>query len=125
MRPKLAKNAATKGSKLMSGSDFPVPFPGKQIFGNPYVWRRKNLARVIEAGATQGNTCPVCHKPPAGRWGVLEIDHCHMTGFVRGLLCHDCNIGRFSENSALHRRYADYLDFHDKMIASYQAATQA
>jgi hypothetical protein len=36
----------------------------------------------------QGFLCAIC-----GIDGKLVIDHDHDTGFVRGALCHDCNVG--------------------------------
>jgi hypothetical protein len=36
----------------------------------------------------QGNCCALCRKE-----SKLVIDHCHVTGEVRGLLCHHCNTG--------------------------------
>ncbi|HET9534581.1 MAG TPA: endonuclease VII domain-containing protein [Mesorhizobium sp.] len=40
--------------------------------------------------ARQGGRCAVCRrKPEPGR--RLEVDHCHVTGQARGLLCHRCN----------------------------------
>lgn len=41
----------------------------------------------------QGGRCAICGSGPKGRWGQLDIDHCHKTGKVRGLLCHECNKG--------------------------------
>ena len=38
----------------------------------------------------QDNKCAICLKPPVGRY-PLAIDHSHITGKVRGLLCHGCN----------------------------------
>lgn len=36
----------------------------------------------------QDNKCAIC-----SRESKLVIDHCHESGKVRGLLCHNCNIG--------------------------------
>jgi hypothetical protein len=38
----------------------------------------------------QGGVCAICKKKPA-KGKPLCVDHCHVTGIVRGLLCHKCN----------------------------------
>lgn len=46
--------------------------------------------------ASQGGVCAICGKlPPAikGAPGQWNVDHCHKTGAVRGILCSPCNIG--------------------------------
>lgn len=42
--------------------------------------------------AEQNGACAVCLWVPQDRWS-LDIDHCHQTGAVRGLLCNRCNVG--------------------------------
>jgi len=44
----------------------------------------------------QGRTCAICRRTEANGHG-WHTDHCHATGKVRGILCHDCNfaIGAF------------------------------
>jgi hypothetical protein len=42
----------------------------------------------------QGNRCAVCRTDkPGGRGERWHIDHDHVTGRTRGLLCHQCNVG--------------------------------
>jgi hypothetical protein len=40
--------------------------------------------------AKQGGVCAICRRRPKRR---LCVDHCHLTGTIRGLLCHSCNLG--------------------------------
>lgn len=61
---------------------------------------------------SQNNKCAICSKdyndPNKGK---LDIDHCHATGKVRGLLCRSCNtaIGKFKDNPELLKKAIDYL----------------
>ncbi len=42
---------------------------------------------------------------------MLAVDHCHDTGFVRGLLCNRCNVGiaQFGDNPDNIQKAIDYL----------------
>ncbi len=57
----------------------------------------------------QNGKCWICGKPPGKR--RLAVDHDHATGTVRGLLCHNCNIGlgNFHDNTAHLLRAVEYL----------------
>ena len=63
--------------------------------------------------AAQEWRCAICRdiEPGGGRTGALSVDHDHVTGKVRGILCHQCNmaLGKFKDNPELLRRAADYL----------------
>jgi hypothetical protein len=37
----------------------------------------------------QAGLCAICEQPLT----KIDIDHCHTSGRVRGLLCHPCNLG--------------------------------
>lgn len=60
---------------------------------------------------TQNQSCFVCENHyPLGGYRGLYVDHCHMTGKVRGLLCPSCNNGTFIfENETLRKRMLSYL----------------
>jgi hypothetical protein len=57
---------------------------------------------------SQNNICAICHKPSNK---TLHIDHNHITGKVRGLLCSNCNtgIGFFKEDLDSLARAIKYL----------------
>ena len=54
----------------------------------------KELARVYKATEEEiqalldKGECEICQSKER-----LCIDHCHKSGMVRGILCHDCNVG--------------------------------
>lgn len=55
----------------------------------------------------RGPNCPICKyesKP--------VVDHCHETGFVRGLICRGCNtaLGLVRDDPRILRALADYLE---------------
>lgn len=63
--------------------------------------------------ASQHFGCAGCGAPETTeRTGRLHVDHDHLTGRVRGLLCSSCNhaIGKAKDNPARLRRLADYLE---------------
>ncbi len=83
--------------------------------------RRYGLtAAAFEAmHAEQNGVCAICKRPPAKetmRNGVirerLNVDHCHASGRVRGLLCAACNkaVGYLADSPALARAIAEYLE---------------
>lgn len=57
--------------------------------------------------AEQNHRCLICHKEKD-----LAVDHCHRTGVVRGLLCHNCNkgIGHFFEDVETIKRAIEYIE---------------
>lgn len=62
--------------------------------------------------AAQGGVCRICQRPEKSEYKRrLSVDHDHLTGEIRGLLCHMCNtgIGKFEDNPALLVAAAAYL----------------
>lgn len=59
----------------------------------------------------QNGKCPICERTPEEVGRRLVVDHCHKTGRVRGLLCHNCNtlIGGFKEDINAMLRAIQYL----------------
>lgn len=73
-------------------------------------WRRSGLVQRLKRFgltreqydaliAAQGNRCAICGKVPSKR--MLNLDHDHDTGEVRGFLCSGCNgasLGRLADD---------------------------
>ena len=60
----------------------------------------------------QGGSCKICRRHESEFDRELCLDHCHVTGRVRGLLCNPCNrgLGSFRDIPAHLRAAADYLE---------------
>ena len=72
------------------------------------------LERFEEMLREQGGVCAICSRPPSGktkRTSTLQVDHDHVTGEVRGLLCDPCNtaLGRLGDSVAGIERVLRYL----------------
>ena len=71
-------------------------------------------AQVEEMKLSQDNRCLICLETFDSNVMKHCIDHCHVSGSVRGLLCPLCNkaIGLFKENPESMQRAIDYLSTH-------------
>jgi Recombination endonuclease VII len=60
----------------------------------------------------QRGCCAICETPQYQTNKRLHVDHDHVTGKVRGLLCHNCNLtlGRLKENIDVLRKAIRYLE---------------
>lgn len=64
----------------------------------------------------QEGKCQICKTPIVDEddepLKSCHVDHCHETGKVRGLLCHNCNVGlgNFKDSPELLRQAALYLE---------------
>jgi hypothetical protein len=66
--------------------------------------------------AAQKNRCAVCGTPFA--LTKLNVDHCHRTGKVRGLLCGGCNraAGQIGDDPERLRKLLAYVERHRRAI---------
>lgn len=62
-----------------------------------------------------GGKCEICYVSLYGLEYKLNIDHCHKTNKVRGILCRNCNlgIGFFEENKKVLSSAIKYLKNYD------------
>jgi hypothetical protein len=85
---------------------------------NPLKSREQHLVRTFGLSLSDFNimldsqkgVCAICHTAPASV--PLNVDHCHTTGKVRGLLCGNCNrsLGLMKDNADRLRAAANYLE---------------
>lgn len=61
--------------------------------------------------------CQICGGPPTNKHGKFSLDHNHVTGQVRGLLCQSCNIGLggFGDNVENLIRAIEYLNHYESL----------
>lgn len=72
-----------------------------------YGINQKNYDELLEK---QKGGCAICERKPSIK--PLHVDHCHKTGIVRGLLCHQCNwyLGTVESGTNILDRIKNYLE---------------
>lgn len=86
-------------------------------------WLMKNYKITVEEyerlREKQNNRCNLCFEEPRvsrrkNGEKRLQVDHCHKTGKIRSLLCHQCNraLGLLNEDPVLLWRCINYLNEH-------------
>jgi len=97
----------------------------KSYHNNPDASRNNHLKRLYGIDiedynrllTEQKNCCAVCGTDkPGGKHSSFNVDHCHTTGKVRGLLCKSCNImiGEAKDNVDILKNAMLYLNEHNK-----------
>lgn len=83
-------------------------------------WRQRNYGVTPEQfsalRSTHNDCCAIC-KGKFEDESKIQIDHCHKTGAVRGLLCGSCNrgLGCFGDDVDRIRQAMRYLTCDDKL----------
>jgi hypothetical protein len=91
--------------------------------------RRKfgiTIEQYEEMLEAQGGRCAICGREPHPTIS-LHVDHDHVRGHLRGLICFDCNagLGKFRDRRRLLAAAMAYLDAHDPDVQELVALTKA
>lgn len=89
-----------------------------EVFAERLLQRNYKISRqkVSEMHEAQNNLCAICgeegFKMAEHHKSKLVVDHCHETGNVRGLLCHNCNraLGLLKDKVSVLRKAIEYLE---------------
>lgn len=70
-----------------------------------------SLVQFKILNGAQGGQCKICGGPPTGKMKRLCVDHCHISGNIRGLLCRACNslLGHAKDNPEILKKAIAYL----------------
>lgn len=75
---------------------------------NNYGITVEEFDRMVE---DHNGVCAICGEPPGGKHKILNIDHNHSNGEIRGLLCTNCNraLGWFRDDPIVLGKALDYV----------------
>ncbi len=116
----LASKAALNRTCTGCGGPIPPARRGNALYCSPTcksTSRRHQAYGLTKAELdlllSQHEQCAICGTSDWGERGP-QVDHCHLMGPVRGILCSNCNqgLGRFRDSPDLLRAAAAYIDTH-------------
>jgi len=72
-------------------------------------FKKEDFDELFEAA---GKACEICKTSDSFHKKGFVVDHCHKTGFARGILCAHCNmaLGGFRDNIEIVKAAAHYLE---------------
>jgi len=78
-----------------------------------------SLEEYLSMEMEQSGVCAICSNPPGGR--PLAVDHDHVSGKVRQLLCGPCNsgLGLFQEDRSTLEAAIKYLDKWEALTSEF------
>lgn len=93
-------------------------------------FRRKygvSLAEYEAQWERQDRRCAICSRHPKSNERAFAVDHCHVTGRVRGILCPQCNVdlGRIERYIKNPLRIDNYLSFPPWQEAQFPVIAEA
>lgn len=80
-------------------------------------WKDKGISMTLalynEMLDKQAGGCAICGATKNKNGTALCVDHCHASGVIRGILCHNCNVslGRFNDSVSLMKKAIAYLEY--------------
>lgn len=92
--------------------------PARKASAKNAILKRKygiDLAAFDVMLTNQGHVCAICKLPeseiPHNKGQPWQVDHCHTTGQVRGILCFPCNfaIGLLKDDKAIIMNALNYI----------------
>jgi hypothetical protein len=75
------------------------------------------LEQALAILKSQNNTCAIC-KAYIEMGSKTHLDHCHLTGKVRGFLCQKCNhgLGLFNDSIQALKNAIEYISHHETKL---------
>lgn len=86
--------ARCKSCNSSSFASWSTKHPGQSRIRNLKAKYGISEEKYFEFYYKQNSSCGICGSKESG-WKTspwLHVDHCHVTGIIRGLLCHQCNV---------------------------------
>jgi hypothetical protein len=76
---------------------------------NSEFFKKQNFDELFEKA---NRSCEICGNTNANHMKGFVVDHCHKTGYARGILCAHCNIalGAFKDDKNILKKAFDYLN---------------
>lgn len=113
------KPALTRSGKPVPGNRCVTHERSRKSKTRDSAWERRLMAVYGITAAMywaiyelQGGVCYICRRAKGSAKKKLSVDHCHKTGFVRGLLCGPCNrdvLGHLRDEIDAFHRAIEYL----------------